>query len=161
MRCRLYPTLPHGKGHRGIPAQRIAGAPGTATNAQEEKNMWMLDDRRRRRSGNRGTALRFQLEHARNRGKIEALVLADRDGLVLAQAGKNGVCEELGAYAPLYSRSPLGMRLPPMLRGGEVAVRPMRLHGQDLYLASLGGGVARDALLSHSSNGIQRILTAN
>jgi len=123
--------------------------------------IWMLDDRRSRRSGDRATALRFQLDHLKQRGKIEALVLADRDGLLLAQAGEDGVCEELGAIAPLLAKSPLGMPLPPLLSGGEVAIRSVDLHGQDLYLASLGGGVARDALLTHGTSGVQRILSAN
>ena len=95
------------------------------------------------------------------RGGLEALVLADDQGLVVAAAGEEGVCEELGAIAPLMSRVVMGMALPPLLRGGEVVVRPMRLYGQDLFLACMGGGVARDALLSNSVTGVQRILAAN
>jgi len=122
---------------------------------------WLLEERRRRRSNERETALRFQLEHTKERGGIEVLVLADRDGLVVAAAGESAECEELGAVAPLMSRAPLGMPLPPLLRGGEVAVRPLALHGQELYLAAVGGGVARDALLRHSLSGVQRIMSAN
>jgi hypothetical protein len=40
-------------------------------------------------------------------------------------------------------------------------VRALECFGEPLYLASLGGGVARDALLAHSARGIHRILTAN
>jgi len=40
-------------------------------------------------------------------------------------------------------------------------VRAIDCFGEPLYLAALGGGVARDALLSHSAKGIHRILTAN
>ena len=43
----------------------------------------------------------------------------------------------------------------------DVSVRTIECYGEPLYLASLGGGVARDALLSHSARGIQRILTSN
>ncbi len=123
--------------------------------------LWMLAERRNRRSSDRCLALRYQLEHARERGGLEAMVLSDNDGLVLAAAGEDGVCEELGAYAPLLCRSPLGMRLPPLLRGGEVAVRTMAMHGSGLYISCLGGGVARDALLDHSTRGVERILAAN
>lgn len=123
--------------------------------------LWMLEDRRTRRSGERHLALRYQLEHSRQSGGLEALVLCDDAGLVVAGAGEAIVCEELGAYAPLLCRSPLGMRLSPLLRGGEVAVRPVTLHGQDLYLACLGGGVARDALMANSSHGVKRIMAAN
>lgn len=123
--------------------------------------MWVMQERRGRRSGDRAKALRYQLEHTRERGRFEALVLADDAGLVVAAAGQKGVCEELGAYAPLFTRAPLGMPLPPLLMGAEVGVRPVKLLGQDLYLACVGGGVARDALLSHSSAGVQRILATN
>lgn len=123
--------------------------------------MWMLQERRQQRTTERDSALRYQLEHSRVRGGLEALVLADQQGMVVASAGEAAVCEELGAIAPLMSRSVMGMPLPPLLRGGEVVVRPLRLYGQDLYLACVGGGVARDALLSNSVSGVQRILAAN
>ena len=122
---------------------------------------WILEERRERRSADRETALRFQLESVKNRGNIEALVLADADGLLLAGAGEPAICEELGALAPLVARSAMGMPLGPLLEGGDVAVRPVSIHGQELVLASLGGGVARDALLTTSSEGIRRILAAN
>ena len=89
------------------------------------------------------------------------MVIADDQGLVVAGAGEDGVVEELGAIAPLMSRSIMGMPLPPLLRGGEVAVRPLQLYGQDLFVACIGGGVARDALLNTSVSGVKRILTAN
>ena len=123
--------------------------------------MWMLEDRRQRRSSDRQTALRYQLDHIRDRGRIEALVVVDDQGIVVASSGEDGVCEELGAVAPLMSRSPLGMPLSPLLTGGEVAVRPLELQGQRLFLACLGGNVARDALLGHPVKGVARILGAN
>lgn len=122
---------------------------------------WMLKDRRTRRSVERQTALRYQLEYTREKGGLEAVVVADDAGLIVGCAGESGVCEELGAYAPLMVRSVLGMPLPPMLRGGDVSVRPMSLNGQPLFLATIGGGVARDALLAHSEQGVSRILAAN
>ncbi len=123
--------------------------------------MFPFEERRNRRSGHRDLALGFQLEHVRDHARLEALVLADDDGLALATAGDVAVCRELSAIAPLLARSVLGMPLPPLLRGAEVAVRMVRVHGQPLYLASVGGGVARDALLAHSMRGVQRILSAN
>lgn len=127
----------------------------------KQRMTWMLTERRSRRSHLSHLALRYQLEHVKTNGGLEALVLADDAGMLVAAAGETGVCEELAAVAPLMGRSPLGMPLPPLLRGGEVSVRPISLNGQDLYLASVGGGVARDALLSHSMAGVQRILSAN
>ncbi|MBX3272490.1 MAG: hypothetical protein KF729_19685 [Sandaracinaceae bacterium] len=120
-----------------------------------------FEERRTRRSLHRDLALGFQLEHVRDRGRLEALVLADDDGLTLSAAGDPAVCRELSAIAPLWARSILGIPLPPLLRGAEVAVRIVYVHNQPLYLACVGGGVARDALLSHSLSGVRRILACN
>lgn len=120
-----------------------------------------FEERRARRSTHRELALGFQLEHVRDRARLEALVLADDDGLALSMAGDPAVCRELAAIAPLWAKSILGIPLPPLLRGAEVAVRIVHVHGQPLYLASVGGGVARDALIAHSLGGVRRILSCN
>lgn len=124
-------------------------------------NHRLLTDRRRRRTANRAIALRYQLEHTKEKAGFEALVLADDNGLVVVGAGDPSVCEQLGAYAPLFGRTFFGMSLPPLLRGGDVAVMPMQMFGQRLFVVGIGGGVARDALLRDSIGGVERILTAN
>lgn len=121
----------------------------------------MQFERRAQRSSESPLALRFQLESTKDRGKLEALVLANDEGLALASAGEGAVCAELAAIAPFLGRGHFGMPLPPMLRGAEVAVRPLLVHGVPLYLASVGGSVARDALLVSSLRGVERILTRN
>ncbi|MCB9597185.1 MAG: hypothetical protein H6719_30960 [Sandaracinaceae bacterium] len=123
--------------------------------------MFPFEERRNRRSTHRDLALGFQLEHVRDRGRLEALVLADDDGLSLSTSGDPAVCRELAAIAPLWAKSILGIPLPPLLRGAEIAVRIVHVHGMPLYLACVGGGVARDALLSHSLSGVRRILACN
>lgn len=123
--------------------------------------MYPFEERRIRRSPHRDLALGFQLEHVRDKGRLEAIVLADDDGLALSAAGDPAVCRELAAVAPLMAKSILGIPMPPLLRGAEVAVRIVHVHNQPLYLASVGGGVARDALLAHSMRGVQRILASN
>ncbi|GAB4195886.1 MAG: hypothetical protein OHK0013_02500 [Sandaracinaceae bacterium] len=120
-----------------------------------------LLERRRRRSEQPGTALRFQLEHTREQARLEALVLADEQGLLVAEAGDPAICSELAAIAPWMGRSPLAMPLPPLLRGADVCVRSMHVHGAALHLAAVGGSVARDALLARSLRGVERILTRN
>jgi hypothetical protein len=121
----------------------------------------ILEDRRTRRSTDRFLALRYQLEHTREKGGLEVLVLSDDDGLVIASSGDAAICAELGAIAPLVSKSVLGMPMPPLLRGAELAIRPVAIYGQQLYLAAVGGNVARDAHLTTSRQGVQRILTWN
>ena len=62
-----------------------------------------VPERRRRRSIQHDSALRFQLESTMERGRMSALALADRSGLLLAWAGEDGVCKELGAMAPVMA----------------------------------------------------------
>lgn len=121
----------------------------------------MLDERRTRRSDEQHVALRYQLEHARERGGLQAMVLADGDGLSVVASGDPAFVTELAAMAPLMGSAPLGMPLSPLLRGLDVAVRPLMLNGQKLYLATAGGGMARDAVIAHSVQGVTRILASN
>ena len=118
-------------------------------------------ERRMTRSEDPYKALCHQLEYTRNRGGLDALVLAMRNGLLVASAGDNTVCEELGAVAPLMCRSVLAMRMPDLLQKADVVVRSLQLNGEVLYIAGLGGGMARDALLRHSMQGVERILQSN
>jgi hypothetical protein len=117
-------------------------------------------ERRARRSQEHSTALRYQLESTLERGHLAALALTDRDGLLLAWAGENSLCEELGAAAPLIARG-APVEIEASAGQEEVVVRALECFGEPLFLASLGGGIARDALLAHSARGIQRILTSN
>ena len=118
-------------------------------------------DRRARRSPEHRTALRYQLESTLKRGRMAALALSDRAGCLVAWAGEDGLCAELGAVAPLVAHGAPPELPGPGIKGDDVSVRSIDCFGEPLYLASLGGGVARDALLSHSARGIHRILTAN
>ncbi len=122
---------------------------------------WVLEERRRRRSTDRYVALRYQLEHTRSKGDLEALVLADEQGLVIASSGDASVCAELGAVAPLLPQMPLGMPMPSLLEGADVGLQRVDVHGQELFLASIGGNVARAAHLATSRSGVERILTWN
>jgi hypothetical protein len=118
-------------------------------------------ERRGRRSKEHCTALRYQLESTRQRGHLAALALTNRDGLLLAWAGESAICEELGAVAPLIARGAPVQLETPGTEAEDVVVRAIDYFGEPVFLASLGGGVAREALLAHSARGIQRILTAN
>jgi hypothetical protein len=117
-------------------------------------------DRRKRRSNQHDEALRYQLESTLKRGRMSALALADRSGILLAWAGEAELCQELGAIAPVVAHG-WAADWPGDISTEDVSVRSIECYGDHLYLASLGGGVARDALLAHSARGIRRILTAN
>jgi len=121
----------------------------------------LLVERRLRRSEQPVVALRYQLEHTRERGRLEAVVLASEEGLPVAAAGDPGICAELAAVAPWLSRAIFSMPELPLLRGAALACRSLRVHGQRLYLVTAGGTVARDALLASSVSGLERILAQN
>ncbi len=118
-------------------------------------------ERRRRRSEQCCTALRFQLEDTAKKAGLDALCLSDGDGLLMAWAGEDDLCEELGAVAPLLAHCPAGSLSISGLSGEEVLVRGIEYFGQQLYLASIGGGRGTEAVLRHSAKGVYRILTAN
>lgn len=133
----------------------------------------IFQDRRERRSSNSATALRFQLESTLRQGKLAALALTDESGTLIAYAGDQAVCAELGAIAPVVAHgwpadfAPVPVQVasssapPRTITKDDVSVRALECFGESLFLASLGGGVARDALLAHSARGVHRILTAN
>ena len=62
-------------------------------------------ERRKQRSADPLVALHYQLAQSRSRSAVEAIVLADTSGVVVAGAGSWVICEELAAYAPLFSQS--------------------------------------------------------
>jgi hypothetical protein len=133
----------------------------------------IIHDRRERRSSNGATALTYQLESTLRQGKMAALALTDDAGTLLAYAGDEAVCTELGAIAPVVAHgwpadfAPVPVQIansnapPRTITKEDVCVRAIECFGESLFLASLGGGVARDALLAHSARGVHRILTAN
>ncbi|HVY47147.1 MAG TPA: hypothetical protein VHB21_14770, partial [Minicystis sp.] len=61
-------------------------------------------ERRRRRSHDPVTALHYQLAFTRSEAGLDAVVLVDESGCLVAGAGAWPACEELAAYAPLLAR---------------------------------------------------------
>lgn len=122
-------------------------------------------ERRRRRSEDVITALHYQLSHARVDGGLDALVLADESGSVIAGAGAWPVCEELAAFAPLMAE-PANMVSPSSssYRGEDsrdVVVRVVRFEGTDVLLAARGAAAnQQDEPLQRAVAGCKRILSA-
>ena len=130
------------------------------------------DDRRRRRSSDPLVALHYQLTEARARGDLDAIVVADPSGVVVAGAGSWPVCEELAAYAPLLAEgdwasmsSQVSSRVEALRR--EVDVRLVNVGGQEVLLCARQKKRTetvevleisnRD--LDHAARGVSRILT--
>ena len=114
-------------------------------------------ERRARRSQDPYRALCLQLEHSRTHGALNAVVVAIDNGLLVAGAGNESLCEALGAVAPLVDGATFEGTMPRPLDGQNIDVRTMRLEGEMLYVASAGhsGG---DIWLQRSINGVRRIL---
>jgi hypothetical protein len=121
-------------------------------------------ERRRRRSDDPITALHYQLSHTRGAARLEAVVLVDDSGCLVASAGAWPLCEELAAFAPLLvdrcavGNAVVGTRLAAL--ESEVFVRPLPLDGGSALLCGRGGDGdgARADLIAQALDGCRRIL---
>jgi hypothetical protein len=122
-------------------------------------------ERRRRRSDDLITALHYQLSSVRTEAQIEALVLVDECGCLVAGAGAWPVCEELAAYAPLLARpgvitsATLGSRIAAL--SSEVLVRTLDIDGAEALICGSGGGEGRADSIARAAVGCCRILGAD
>jgi hypothetical protein len=125
--------------------------------------MTQPEDRRRKRSNDPLVALHYQLAHARNEGRLDAIVVADGSGVVVAGAGAWAVCEELAAYAPLLAQ---GVWTEPGAVGGtsrvaelraQVDVQPVDVEGQTVLICARGGEM-RATAVDRAAPGVARIL---
>jgi hypothetical protein len=121
-------------------------------------------ERRSRRSQDPYRALCFQLERCCAQGNLDAVVLAGRNGLLVAGAGEPRLCEALSAVAPVLGEPRFDGRLPEVLRGQRIGVRSLSVDGEMLFVAS--ATLAKRAKhggagwLQRSAVGVQRILRA-
>ncbi len=119
-------------------------------------------DRRKQRSHDPLVALHYQLAQARSRDGLDAVVLADDSGIVVAGAGSWAVCEELAAYAPLLEdpskivRRSVSARVDQL--SSEASARSVDIDGAPAVLCGSGGGADRSQFLELASDGIRRIL---
>ena len=123
------------------------------------------DERRRKRSEDPITALHYQLAHARSTASLDAMVLVDGSGALVAGAGAWPVCEELAAYAPLLAHKPDDASS--FLTGHlerireTVTLRSMSFDGFEVLIAARGPmGATTDASLVRAAAGCRRILGA-
>ncbi len=120
-------------------------------------------DRRRRRSRDPIIALHYQLSTVRSEAGLDALVLVDDTGCLVAGAGAWPVCEELAAYAPFLARRAGSTRTEVATRTAALArdtqVRPVSLDGMEALLcARSAGGRDLTAPMQRAAAGCRRIL---
>ena len=127
-----------------------------------------MDERRRRRSSDPLVALHYQLSSARSAGDLDAIVVADSSGVVVAGAGSWPVCEELAAYAPLLAdgewASPstqVSSRVEALRH--EVDVRTVSIGDQDVLLCTRQKrrDPSTDQWVDQAARGISRILQSS
>jgi len=121
-------------------------------------------ERRLRRSLDPITALHYQLAEARRVASLDAVVLVDDTGCLVAGAGAWPVCEELAAYAPLLADGAVPVRTVVSHRIASLAGHVERLlldiDGQPAILCGRGGSAGRSAALERARAGVLRILAA-
>ena len=123
----------------------------------------MRKDRRRHRATNVTQALVYQLDACRSDGKMQAMVLADRDGLPLATSGDRYACDEIAARMVL-----VGSRIPSfdgtLLGDGacwNVKMTKVHVDGSELLVCAVGGTAAQRARqIKRGAAGALRILAA-
>lgn len=119
-------------------------------------------DRRRRRSADPITALHYQLSHTRAEAGLDAVVLVDDTGCLVAGAGAWPTCEELAAFAPLLANrdvvgsAAVGSRIAAL--EPEVFVQTLTLDGAEAVLCGRGGDASRHDHLARAVAGCRRIL---
>jgi hypothetical protein len=118
-------------------------------------------ERRRRRSDSHSKALYYQLDTCRERATLEAMILADEDGLCLAASGDPSVCEEFAVHTAMVcedTASFAGTVLSPARRW-DVSMQRFEVEGVPLYLCAIGGEApARAREITRSMGGVSRIL---
>jgi hypothetical protein len=120
-------------------------------------------DRRRRRGTTTTQALQFQLAACCEDGRMEAMVLADGDGLPLASSGDTFACDEVAATMVI-----VGSRIAEwngtLLGSGhkyDVQMMKVQVDGTDLLVCAVGGTPdARKRQLTRGASGALRILAA-
>jgi hypothetical protein len=126
-----------------------------------------MHERRKRRSDDPLIALHYQLAEARAAGLLDAIVVADAAGLMVAGAGSWPACEELAAYAPLLHRQPGDGALSSTARidlvGRHASVARLSLDDQrDMLVCARGGRAEADraVALAGAASAVVRILHA-
>lgn len=123
----------------------------------------MRKERRHRRADTITLALTYQLDDCCKEGKIQAMVLADGDGLPLAAAGDVYACDEVAARMVLVG--PKIRSFDGTLFGGghrwDVQMTKVSVDGSELLMCAVGGSpTQRKKQMARGAAGALRILAA-
>jgi hypothetical protein len=120
-------------------------------------------ERRRRRTDLITQALTYQLLACCEDGKMQAMVVADADGLPLATSGDRHACDEVAAsMVHIVARTPAFSGT--LLGGGQrwdVDMTRILVDGSPLVVCAVGGSAQqRQRQLARGASGTLRILGA-
>jgi hypothetical protein len=120
-----------------------------------------MKERRRRRADTVTLALTYQLDDCCKEGKIQAMVVADGDGLPLAAAGDSYACDEVAARMVLVGpkiRTFDGTLLGQGARW-DVQMTKVAIDGSELLVCAVGGSAEqRKKQIARGAAGALRIL---
>lgn len=120
-------------------------------------------ERRRRRSHFHSEALFYQLDTSRERAQLQAMILADEDGLCVASSGDAELCEEFALHAAMVCNDSSDFEGCVFSPNGRWDIHMQRFdfQGIPLFLCAVGGS-DRDRAneIKISMNGVSRILAA-
>jgi hypothetical protein len=120
-------------------------------------------ERRRRRGTTVTQSLRYQLDACCEDGRIDAMVVADGNGLPLAASGDSYACDEVAARMVLVApriQEFNGVLFGPGQRW-DVQMKKIDLHGDELLVCAVGGTAeSRQRQIARGVAGASRILAA-
>jgi hypothetical protein len=123
----------------------------------------MRKERRRRRAETQTLAMRYQLDDCCRDGAIEAMVIADGDGLPLASAGDSYACDEVAARM-VHVGARIREFNGTLLEGGnrwDVQMTKVSVDGSELLVCAVGGSPEqRKRQIARGAAGALRILHA-
>jgi hypothetical protein len=128
----------------------------------EDPMRLLSSNRRKNRSDDIHLALNYQLAASAERARFGAMVLADHNGLVMAEAGNRDVCEEMAALSPVLAPNERPWHGDIDIQNGRVrlTVAPLYIDNLQLYLTASGGSQAHEIAreMATSGQGVVRIL---
>jgi hypothetical protein len=121
------------------------------------------EERRHRRGTTVTQSLRFQLAACCEDGRIDAMVVADGNGLTLAASGDAYACDEVAARMVLVG--PRIQEFNGVLLGAghrwDVQMKKIEFQGSELLVCAVGGTAeARQRQIARGAEGAMRILAA-
>jgi hypothetical protein len=124
--------------------------------------MSYMNERRRTRSELPSEALLLQLDACRRDSNVEAMVIADDEGLALASCGDQDACEEIAARSAQVGRrvAEFSGTLLGQDQAWDLQMKRISVPGGELLICAVGGTAAmRQRQVERSAAGAARILT--